>query len=897
MPTALPNRVNVQDFGAVPDGRTDCTAAFQRAVDALDADPFLGGGTVFVPAAPNVVNDDGTESVGMYLLSRSVLVDKGRVRIVGEDPLRSVVETTSYAPAFTFGLRPGTRTQAMSPDHWVDLHGILDDTAFAQGVARYGYRTSAAASTGRHAEQYTVTFPATPFAFGPPDGTYWGGVRRFTLDFVVRNNTGRWQDHQQLFGLVDSVGNAAPWYAQVRERSSGAVVVQLTLRTTDGLNRDIMVPIAPDRPVLRCSIQLDLDSGAVAAWVDRVQVAVDLSLVNDGWPTGSGGTGPTLVPNWYSPFNLGSLTPSSVGMTPAGVINADLNLDVTFAALRLSNVSRYQDLGIGTAQRTTAGAAVTDADWVTGSAGEFARLPVNENVSVDAAGHPTDMQVPWDAHDNGNGFGVFVATDLGVDAFGTNGIERLTVNCGRRFAAPGRDNYGQAVAVGLQYDFSLRDVTVQYGAQGLGTYNIGSNYPIEVHDCVFERQSDAALYGYMQILHAGNLKFADYGRSALKAVRSGVSARDVFCTGSDTCVSAVRLYETTAQFDNWVFDFEGAQQVRDSFFWADVADAFGGPTTLVIRDCQGGAATPGTAAVRLVSADRNGGLPTSLRRDGWCTIERSFTNYLPTTAQALVAVDGPMWQGQYTGLPPAQPPLVITTAAPGASARIGLGTVPAARTVPAPAGGDPIPDLPGLIGYYRVDRLTGLATGDPVPKLTDLSPAGNHGTAVGTPPVFQADAVNGLPAVRFTGGWYGFPTTPTTTGEATIFLVTRQGPLFTTGTMVASIWYWAVATTLANGVTALTANSDTDWVVYAARYAKGSGRILTTWANGHRSDSRRFAAAADASWTAPTLGTIDAGKTPTSGMFSAGVFCAAALTDAQVDQVGRYLLNHHQIPV
>ena len=52
--------VNVLDYGAVPDGVTDCTPAFQAAVDALDADKAFGGGTVFVPAAPNIYKSDGT---------------------------------------------------------------------------------------------------------------------------------------------------------------------------------------------------------------------------------------------------------------------------------------------------------------------------------------------------------------------------------------------------------------------------------------------------------------------------------------------------------------------------------------------------------------------------------------------------------------------------------------------------------------------------------------------------------------------------------------------------------------------------------------------------------------------------------------------------------------------
>jgi len=45
--------VNVLDYGAVADGKTDSTAAFQKAIDALGAD----GGSVYVPAGKYVVGE------------------------------------------------------------------------------------------------------------------------------------------------------------------------------------------------------------------------------------------------------------------------------------------------------------------------------------------------------------------------------------------------------------------------------------------------------------------------------------------------------------------------------------------------------------------------------------------------------------------------------------------------------------------------------------------------------------------------------------------------------------------------------------------------------------------------------------------------------------------------
>lgn len=58
--------VNVKDFGAIPDGITDCSQSIQKALDFVSA----GGGTVFIPA-------------GMYRMNSGVVVPYG-VNVEGE---------------------------------------------------------------------------------------------------------------------------------------------------------------------------------------------------------------------------------------------------------------------------------------------------------------------------------------------------------------------------------------------------------------------------------------------------------------------------------------------------------------------------------------------------------------------------------------------------------------------------------------------------------------------------------------------------------------------------------------------------------------------------------------------------------------------------------------------
>jgi hypothetical protein len=55
---------SVQDFGAVADGKTDDTALFQQALDAMGA---AGGGTVFAPAGRYVIRGRLTIPMGVVL--------------------------------------------------------------------------------------------------------------------------------------------------------------------------------------------------------------------------------------------------------------------------------------------------------------------------------------------------------------------------------------------------------------------------------------------------------------------------------------------------------------------------------------------------------------------------------------------------------------------------------------------------------------------------------------------------------------------------------------------------------------------------------------------------------------------------------------------------------------
>lgn len=890
---ATPVTVNVLDYGAVADGVTDCAPAFRNAMDALD--PRIGG-TVVVPP-----------SADPYMFNRSVIVDRENVRFVGDNPTTTVLETRASIPPLIFGVQRGLRGSPMNPAHWQDLSEVIPGLAAGR---RWGYRTIVpllvppGPKDARQVDGATVTLPASPFALGPADGHVgWTGMTQFTIDFTVAHNTGPWPTDQTtaLFGAVDTEGLPSPFLAWLGTGVGGFVLV-FDFVTEDGLWREIRLPIAdPSQSLLRCSLQFDLHTGAVAAWINHARVTPDLSFINDGW----GERPVSLARNKYSPFNLGMISPNSCGHGGAGVLPGGV-ADLTFGAMRLSSTLQYVDAGADDQlpQRTAAG-TVQDSDWWTSGPGVFACLPMNEPAPA-----VSDLQVPWQSSTNGQvGFGLFVSTDLGNgDTISGNSLERLTVNCGRVYTGPSTDNYGQAIAVGFVYTFRLTDVIAQFGAQGLSSYNFGVSYPVELRQCQFSWQSDAAIYSYGQIARGDEIGLAYYGNAALKAVRSTLTFRNVFCTDSATCESVVRTYEGSAQFDSWIIDFEGAgaNVPSDSYFWASLGSDVG-PTQLVFRDCQVGTAGPEAVAVRLVGGNVNAGLPTASRNTGWCTIERSFNTFFDRNALGVVAVDGPLWQGTFQGPAPARPELVLTTASPGASARIGLnGPVPPAVTVPRPTTADPIPDLPGLIGYYQVDALrlpigNGAFRypndGEAITSLTDLSQAHNDGTAVQTAPVYVSSQVNGRAALRFNGsGWYSFPQMHGTTGGATIFLVTKGNPVVDTAPGRASLRRYGLAWS-ANILSAPPAGSNTDWVVYTTRYTAGAKRVLDLWANGRHYDSRRRDNNGDIQFATPLLGSVNNGLDVFAGQVAAAVFVDGGLADDQVDLVNRFLLHQHDIPV
>jgi hypothetical protein len=112
--------------------------------------------------------------------------------------------------------------------------------------------------------------------------------------------------------------------------------------------------------------------------------------------------------------------------------------------------------------------------------------------------------------------------------------------------------------------------------------------------------------------------------------------------------------------------------------------------------------------------------------------------------------------------------------------------------------------LPGLGLWLQADKITALADGDPVSTWYDASSKGRNATAYGNAPKYRGAAVNGMPAVEFTGqsaitrlkvpGW---GTALTGSSSYTMFQVIQQRGNFGNYPVIAtaptdSIWQWLV---------------------------------------------------------------------------------------------------------
>ncbi len=235
-------------------------------------------------------------------------------------------------PAFVLGVK---RLNRYKIDAWrfrKDARAVLDVSTRPAGTTRFGLATRGEAS---------VTLEAHPFQLGGPSPThkgiipdYWTETRQLTLEFCIARPAGvKWPIYSGLIGTI-ARGEPQPWLI-----ASGANENELLFWfTTDdqpaGNFHEAVFPVPISRGPCRVTLQLDLEAGGLATWVNGKRVTPTLHV-----------RGPQPAKPFRPDLRLrkhDGVSPFVIGAAHGGVPGGHLVTDLELHGLRISRGLVYQ---------------------------------------------------------------------------------------------------------------------------------------------------------------------------------------------------------------------------------------------------------------------------------------------------------------------------------------------------------------------------------------------------------------------------------------------------------------------------------------------------------------------------------------------------------------------------
>ncbi len=628
--------IDVRDFGAVGDTRTDSGPAFQAAVDRLIA---LGGGTLFVPSAP-----------GKYLVSKSIWVDADDIQIVGEG-LDSCVQSLSSFPVFIFGIRRVQShdvngvsvSQVADASNRPDLYGKLENSVIPGPGSRWGYRTNG---------DSFVQFHAGPMSSGQGTAATlyssdnWSETTKLTLDFCIEPPDGQKFPAGYLFGLGSQEQEPAPFGVVM----SDSTTMRVYFRTSDfdqGIllgetiykHRGFDFSLAGADLPYRIAVQIDHDNAACSAFVKiggvRTQVPLSnqLNLANSGMFPYTPHSGLTFILNDHYPFMLGY-----TGLTAAYGVRTGVDLRVY--GLRMSNTTRYQTNGPGTPQvRGDAPGTPVDDRW------SYFGTDNHTICFMDVRDDPaTSGRIVSVAH----GGAVAGGSTTGLIMHSLSSPVPTVNNALKNISVEGRSVHGQVICLGALYEFTAENVKTTAGFQGIGSFNIEASYIIHLRNCSLAG-ADASYYGFMQIIYGRDILLTTSGRATIRTTGCDDDWTNVFVTGVSANVECFYKargygYGGTKSITNMNIDFEGYTISRAGIYCE--MHPYAPQTTLVLKNIFFGTIGPAASMVQLKQGDK----PYRGYSNACCLIVENMQAYADDY-QAAIDVDGPLWYGSVDALP------------------------------------------------------------------------------------------------------------------------------------------------------------------------------------------------------------------------------------------------------
>ncbi len=615
--------IDARDFGVQADGN-DCSAGLQAAVDAAIAlaqghDTINRRVIVHVPSART-----------NYVLQHPVYLDSDLVGIEGEGQGQTcfAVGQSPQRPGFVLGLPRGSGALrfglpsglygALDSSHRFDLFGKLDNTGASLPNSRWGIRTKL---------DSLVQVQCGGLI------TSWPSLRKFTIELCIDSGVGgqAFPGDTQIIGRGNGYA-PAPWILT----SQGSNQLAFAFRTSDqsgpgNPRRGFGFQLNGVGP-FRISLQIDMDLGVAQVYVNGVQV----SAINATWPPGL-----SLFQDDWRPFFMGHSGDSETG-------GNGFNADIHFYGFLVASGLRYKDLGVGQPQKCVdsvpflGGSPPNDGFRYAGFA-RFDTVSGDTLVRFSASESPSSLDRMVTFNEGPGPFdrllvGYFVnqgAWATGGGGIACNSLKSLTVS---------GQGFSQLILIGGVLSTSIQDVRAVSGWHGIGSINLGANYPIDLQNCSLSG-NDAAYYGYWQIVKAQNIHFEAYNNTIMRLVGCDLSLRDFFAASSSSADTFFKFHSSAygggySLCDGWI-NTEGERLTGAAIHLEMHPYA---QTYLSLKNLQIGS-TGNAPAIRIrdtASYSANSGLGY-----GWMSVD----NLTVWSTGDLLDIDGSRCFGEVKGIP------------------------------------------------------------------------------------------------------------------------------------------------------------------------------------------------------------------------------------------------------
>lgn len=514
-------RVDVTAYGARAVQGYDNAPAFQAAHDALArrlAAVPGSRGSIYVP-----------ESIQPYDFASPLFRDAGHIDL--ESPgsgalLRSGVLSANgvtfvNSPVIVDGFRrPSTIGGAYAAKfaaHRPDLLGKLDSSVASAAGQRWGFRTCGDAfilSAGS-----PLSHGGSSPRFGRDTLDNWSETQTLTIEAALEGfgPDGKIPPKANLFGVGNDTGSLFPFRVLIDDSGQFKMEVQ-TQAARFGPAALTYQSFASQAPgVQRLTVQLDLKSATVTAWLNGVQTY-----------TGSYGLQPgcTLNANEDYPFCIGGLGIYESWQTTVK--------DFAVYGLSLSRTLRYKPGTNGSTQvRALDGqpyASVRDNYRYTDDGTDRANAVAQTGIlAYFAFTEPPNPAQPMLSTPCGS------ASNFAAPAFiGSSGQLALGGILGYRLKnvrLESRFGVGTPWLIAHVLNYSAVDVETSGGFWGMACLPMQSNYPLTFERCTFGSHGDAAFYLCLSIanMHACNITTG--GRATMRLRETNLSIRDMFIAG------------------------------------------------------------------------------------------------------------------------------------------------------------------------------------------------------------------------------------------------------------------------------------------------------------------------------------------------------------------------------